>query len=334
MTSDCDFQINATDDSVQSLTPPSDLQRFEGISFSSTGNIIAVASSDTDTVFLFRRKPNGLFEDTPYWSLSGPQSHLDYPHDVSFSLSGTTELLAVAQRRGAITIYEKNQADDNYGLDPIFEICGPEAHLNHSDGVAFVPPNNDFLAACNLLNDTISFYRRTSSRSQISFTVEPVFELRHHSLAHPDGIAFSRCGTWLAVANHGNHTVSIFQRQTSILSGSKIRYEPEPLAILEDSLLRHPHSVAFTPQNHLIVTSAGGNYFSVYGRNRLDFNRRWSQSPLAVKTVSAQDIFNRLNGCNKMEGGPKGLAIYKNSVAICTPSDGVKIYSFLERGAV
>lgn len=326
------FKIDATNDSVQSLTPPNELERFEGIAFSSSGNIIGVASSDTNTVFLFRRKVDGLFEDTPYWSINGAKSALDYPHDVSFSQSGAnTELLAVAQRRGAIAIYEKSRTNDNYDLDPIFEICGPEANLNHSDGVAFVPPNNDYLAACNLLTDNISFYQR-SSRSPICFTVEPVFEIKHQSLCHPDGLAFSRCGRWLAVANHGNHSVSIFQRHTSNPSGSKLRYGPEPLAILNDPELRHPHSVAFTPKaNHLIVTNAGANYFSVYGRQLHNFKMRWSQSPVARHTVGPDNIFEEINACNKMEGGPKGVAIHGNSLAICTPDHGVKIYSFRER---
>ena len=168
MTGNSGFEIDASDDSVQSLAPPSNLQRFEGIAFSSSGNIIAVATSDTNTVFLFRRKANGLFEDTPYWSINGPRSRLNYPHDVSFSRSGDSELLAVAQRGGAIALYEQNRANENYGPDPVFEICGPKTKLNYSDGVAFVPPNNDYLAACNLEIGTISFYRRIS-RSPIGF---------------------------------------------------------------------------------------------------------------------------------------------------------------------
>src|SRR5438309_11458133 len=65
------FEIDADDDSVQSLAPPSALQRFEGIAFSSSGSVIAVATSETNTVHLFRRKADGLFEDPPYRSLDG-----------------------------------------------------------------------------------------------------------------------------------------------------------------------------------------------------------------------------------------------------------------------
>ncbi len=158
------IEIDDNDDSIQSLAPPSKLQRFEGIAFSSTGNIIATAASETNTVFLFRRNANGLFEDTPYWSINGPRSGINYPHDVAFALSGETELLAVAQRRGAISIYEKQRASENFGPDPVIEICGSETKLNFSDGVAFVPPDNICLAACNLEIGTIFFINKLQSR--------------------------------------------------------------------------------------------------------------------------------------------------------------------------
>jgi DNA-binding beta-propeller fold protein YncE len=331
MTGNSRFEINARDDSVQSLAPPSKSQRFEGIAFSSSGNIIAVATSETNIVFLFRRKADGLFEDTPYWSISGPRSGLNYPHDVSFSLLGDTELLAVAQRGGAIAIFEKNRANDNYGPDPVFEIRGPQTKLNFSDGVAFVPPNNDYLAACNLEIRSISFYRRVS-RSPIGFELDPVFELKHRSFSNPDGLAFSQRGRWLAIANHGNHSVSMFQRRNRILSRGKLSYGPEPVTIIKDPRLRHPHSVAFTPEtSHLVVTNAGANYISVYEPPSHNFRMRWSQSPIVQITVGPDHIFKEVNARNKMEGGPKGVAIHKSSLAICSPEHGIKIFSFRER---
>jgi DNA-binding beta-propeller fold protein YncE len=330
MTGNARFEFDASD-SVQSLAPPNKSQRFEGIAFSSSGNIIGVATSETDTVFLFRQGANGLFEDTPYCSIDKPTSGINYPHDVAFSRTGDTELLAVAQRGGAIAIFEKNRANDNFGPDPAFEICGPKTKLNFSDGVAFVPPNNDCLAACNLEIRSISFYRRVS-HSPIGFEVEPVFELKHRSLSNPDGLAFSQCGRWLAIANHGNHSVSVFQRRNRILSGGKLRFGPEPVTIIKDPGLRHPHSVAFTPEtNHLVVTNAGANYISVYEPRTHNLGMRWSQSPVVQKTVGPDHIFKEVNARNKMEGGPKGIAIHKNSLAICSPEHGIKIFSFRER---
>jgi 6-phosphogluconolactonase (cycloisomerase 2 family) len=325
----CDIEIEASDYSVQNLAPPNNLQRFEGIAFSPSGNILGIAASDTNTIFLFRRKPDGLFEDIPYSSMNGPGSGLNYPHDVSFALSGNTELLAVAQRAGSISFYEKNKTGDHYSTDPVFEICGPEARLHGADGVAFVPPDNDYLAACNLKNSTITFYRKIPG-APIGFKLRPVFELKR-GLSTPDGLGFSQCGKWLAVANHGNHTVSVYRRRESIFSRRKIKYGPRPVTLIEDPGLRHPHSVAFTPKtNHLVVTNAGANYFSVYRPEGRGSKMRWSQSPVLQKIVGPEEIFKEVNARNKMEGGPKGIAIHENSLAICSPEHGVKIYSFRE----
>lgn len=322
-------EIEATDGSVQNLAPPNQLQRFEGIAFSTSGNIIGVATSDTNTVFLFRKKPDGRFDDTPYWSINGPESRLNYPHDLSFSLSGDTELLAVAQRAGSVSIYEKDQSNDQYGTDPVFEIRGAETRLNYTDGIAFVPPNNDYLAACNLKTSRIIFYGKTSG-SSIGFELEPVFELRH-GVFKPDGLAFSQCGEWLAVANHGNHTVSVYQRRKSIFSPRKLKYGPRPVTVIKDPGFRYPHSVAFTPEtNHLVVTNAGANYFSIYEPQRRYSKMRWSQSPVLQKIVGPDSIFQAVNARNKMEGGPKGIAIHKNSLAVCSPEHGIKIYTLRE----
>ncbi len=324
------IEIEATADSVQNLAPPDSLQRFEGIAFSPSGNTIGAATSDTNTVFLFRRKPDGRFEDAPYSRIQGPRSKLKYPHDLSFSLSGETELLAVAQRSRAICIYQKHKTTDDYSTDPVFEIRGRIARLNFSDGVAFVPPDDNFLAACNLKTSTITFYRSTSGLS-VGFELKPVFRLKHPSLYRPDGLAFSQCGTWLAVANHGNNTVSIYERQRQDFPGQEIQYGPAPVTIIRDPGLRYPHSVAFTPQtNHLVVTNAGANYFNLYPPERHGPEMRWSQSPVLQPILGSESVFNQINSRNKMEGGPKGVAIHKTSLAVCSPVYGIKIYSFRE----
>jgi 6-phosphogluconolactonase (cycloisomerase 2 family) len=201
--------------------------------------------------------------------------------------------------------------------------------LNYTDGVAFVPPDNDYLAACNLRTNRISFYRRTYG-SRVGFELEPVFELRHR-VFRPDGIAFSRCGEWLAVANHGNHTVSIYRRRQSIFARRKLKYSRIPATVIKDPGFRYPHSVAFTPDtHHLVVTSAGANYFSIYAPQGRGWSMRWSQLPVLKKIVGPDSIFQQVNASNKMEGGPKGVAIYKDILAVCSPEHGIKIYSLRE----
>lgn len=318
------FKFEVQPDSVQNLRPEGKLERFEGLAFSTSGDTLGVATADSNAVLLYRRTENGLFENTPYFRLGG----LDYPHDLSFSTCGSTELLAVAQRTGALALFREN--GNGYDSVPTFEISGAETKLTHSDGVSFVPPLNNYLAACNLGTSSISFYPRLS-RSPLRFALKPDFELTHSSVVHPDGLAFSQCGRWLAIANHGNASVSIFQRRSKLFRVGKLRYGPEPVTVIEDKSLRYPHSVAFTPRtNHLIVTNAGGNFFSVYEPRRSHFGLNWSQVSSAQTTVGDDQTFQAVNGENKMEGGPKGLAVHGNMIAVCSPEIGIKLYSFQE----
>lgn len=320
---------NCLDDSFQSLAPPSDLFRYEGVAFSTSGNVIAVATLESNTVFLYRRAAGGRFEEVPYCSIGGPASRLIDPHDVSFGLLGDNEFLAVVQRGGTISIFEQNRANEGYGPDPVFEITGVQTHLKYSDGVSFVPPGNQHLAVCNLGNASISFYRQVS-QSPVVFGLVPTFELKHPSLCNPDGLAFSNCGRWLAVANHGGHSVSIFERLDAALNGT-LEYGPDPVTILRDPLLRYPHSVAFSPEtNHLVVTNSGANYFCVYEPKGDACRLRWAEAPVIQQTVGPQSIFDAINGRNEMEGGPKGVAMHQNTLAVTGTAHGVKIYSFCE----
>jgi DNA-binding beta-propeller fold protein YncE len=321
------IDIESSNGSVQHLAPPNNLQRFEGIAFSPCGNKLGVATADTNTIFLFRRKPDGGFEDAPYSSIAGPGSRLNYPHDLSFSSTGNRDLIAVAQRSGSICIYERDARNDSYGSEPVFEITGASTGLNFSDGVAFVPPDNEYVAVCNALIHKLTFYRKAPGPG-IAFTSEPAFELQHRSINTPDGLAFTDCGRWLAVANHGNHTVSIHERR------GDGEYKARASTIIRDGGLRYPHSVAFTPKtNHLVVTSAGANYFSVYESVRGWFGTRWSRSPVLRQIVGPDDVFQEVNSRNKQEGGPKGVAVHKNHIAVCSPEHGIRIYSFRETAA-
>jgi hypothetical protein len=323
-------KIPTSDDAVQTLTPQDDVHRYEGIAFSPEGDRIALATSEGNAILLYRRGRDGQFEDTPYLRIGGRGARLDYPHDAAFARVGDRELLAVASRGGSVPVWEKHRDDEDYPRDPAFEIGGPEAALNYSDGVAFVPPRNDHIAVCNALDSSITFYRMTA-RAPVAFRLKPVFTLRHESLQRPDGLAFSACGRWLAAANHGADTATIYRRRSRLLSGNQLRYRAKPVAIIRDSSLRFPHSVAFAPRsNALVVTNAGANYFNLYAKQPGRFRHRWAPAPIVRHIVGDDAVFREVNASNKMEGGPKGVAIHEDCLAICGPEYGVKIYSFAE----
>lgn len=324
------IEIETSEDSVQSISPFNQLQRFEGVRFSPDGNVLAVVASDANTVFLFQRAENGRFEEVPFSFVTGGFSGLEYPHDVSFSDIGDTHLLAVAQRAGAISIFERPRSERYFRREPAFEIRGGKTGFRNSDAVAFIPSDDAHLAACDLAKNTVSFFQKTSE-TPMEFGLQPVFKLNHPSLSDPDGLAFSDCGRWLAVGNHGNHTVCVFKRPSDVLADDGICYELAPVSVIADPSLRHPHSVAFTPRtNHLVVTSAGMNYFSVHEPAETPGGMAWSNEPVLRVVVGSEHIFKEVNAKNKMEGGPKGIAIHGSNIAVCSPQCGVKIYTFSE----
>ncbi len=294
----------------QRIRPSSGRQRFEGIAFAPDGASLAVATSEANALFFYRHAEGRVAEE-PFAMIAGARSRLEYPHDVAFSASG--DLMAVAQRKGAIAVYEKS--GDGFGADPAFVIRGAKTRLRFSDGVAFVPPADDMLAACNLESDSVSFYRMTS-RSPLAFELTPSLELKHDSIFEPDGLAFSSDGRWLAVANHGRHSVTIFARPSG------------EATVIRHRSFRYPHSVAFTPGGgHLLVTNAGANYFSVFEYGR----RGWSRSPVARHIVGPDHAFREVNARCKMEGGPKGIAVHGDHVAVCSPELGIVMYTLHRR---
>jgi|SRR5436190_13621276 len=317
--------IDARIELMQTLALSNPQQRAEGIAISSSGSMMAIATADADTVLLYRRQSSGRFDTEPCDTLCGPGSRLSYPHDVSFAPAAGGELLAVAQRRGSITIYNSGSMAGNFGPEPAFEISGAGSRLDFSDGVAFVPPLNDHLAACNLAFGTISFYRKRSD-SPLAFDPHPRFEL-WQGLAEPDGLAFSASGEWLAVANHGNHSVSIFRRRIRGASGDSFRFGPAPVAVIADAGFRYPHSLAFDAADHLFVTNAGANFFSVVAPTKLGDRIQWTPLPGGQHVVGSESGFRAINAENKMEGGPKGIAIHRDTLAVCSPQHGVLLYA-------
>ena len=181
--------------------------------------------------------PTACSKRLPIGPLAAP-AHASTIRTMSSSHSAATR---DCLRSRAIAIYRKGGGKEHYGREPAFEIRGPDSKLAFSDGVAFVPPDNRYVAACNLALGTISFYRRLSL-TPVRFEATPSFELSHESVYQPDGLAFSSCGRWLATANHGGNTVSVFKRRSRIFAGHDPVYGLEPVTVIrdEDCAIRIP----------------------------------------------------------------------------------------------
>lgn len=314
----------------QQISPPPTERHIEGIGFSACGRLLVAAQADRDRIALYRRaSPAAMFEAQPYCVLSDPDGRIAYPHDAAFSPDERSLLLAVAQRTDSLLIYRRRAGTDEYGPHPAAVISGVESGLEYSDGVAFVPPQGDQLAACNLSRCSVSFYAVRVDGEAVQADIAPTAVLEHDAIIDPDGIGFSADGEFLALANHGNHSVVIFRRNHDPSTRAAHPYGPEPACLIRDPHLRFPHSVAFTASgHHLLVTNAGANHVGLYLCNRYGENGvTWSRHASTTVPIANADVFRRANQDNAMEGGPKGIATRADEFAVCSPQVGIMVFN-------
>lgn len=300
----------------------------EGVAFSRCGNLLALAHAVDQRVSVYERRGEADgYSARPVWVIEGPESGVDYPHDVDFSPDG--RLLVVANRRGrSLTCYLRQPGGAvRFGSRPHWTIRGHLSRLRHPDGAKFVPPGGAYLAAANLTRNSVTFYRRSRlRRSRYSARACFVLEGPETRLAEPDGLAFSDDGGLLAVTNHAADTVTVYAR------GRRApRYGPAPIAEIggSPSRLSCPHSVAFSPGGtHLAITNAGGRTVSVYrrGRGPDPDSSPWSEAPVLEIEACDPAGFEATNRLNRREGGPKGVAFGPDCMGVCSPCFGLRLH--------
>ncbi len=279
---------------LQGIAPRAAQSHYEGCALSADGRMLAVADAHDNAVLLFRKHAGAGFETVPYRVIEGEPAGLDFPHDVSFGPSGSGEILAVAQRDGVVSLFDPQPGA---GDAPLAELRGAETDLSFSDGVAFVPPDGRLLAVSNLLSHSITFYARPSLDS-VCFEPRPVHRLAAGSIMRPDGLGISPCGGFLAVANHGAHSVSLFRR------GADGGYGPRAMQIISGPDLVHPHSVAFTEgARHLVITNSGAAHVTVLARQQDVFGVSWQRMKHGLPRFTPKAVFDRVNGEDPLRAG-------------------------------
>jgi sugar lactone lactonase YvrE len=306
--------------------PAATLGLAEGVAFSPDGRVLAIAHAADQRVTLYARDgDDDPWSDRPRWVIQGEGSGVDYPHDVDFSPDGTR--LVVANRQGrSVTCYARLPGDAlRFSDRPIWTLRGRRSRLGYCDGVKFVPPAGDFLAAVDLKHDRVTLYARSAWFAG-RFRRRPahVLEGEETRLAKPDGLAFSPAGALLAVTNHGGGTVTVYAR------GARAPvYGPRPVAVIGAGRLRYPHSVAFSPDgDHLAVSDAGARTVCVWRREPGDdpAASRWPEAPAYEVEACDPATFEAKNRVEPKEGGPKGIAFGADSLAICSAGVGLRVH--------
>ena len=80
------FQIDKK--CVQRIVPSNDSERFEGVDFSRSGDVLAVATSESNSVLLFRRKPTAVLKIHPSGPLADRQTGSIIPMMYRFREAG------------------------------------------------------------------------------------------------------------------------------------------------------------------------------------------------------------------------------------------------------
>lgn len=322
------FYLDADDANVQHVKVSSPADHFEGIAFSRSGKVIAIAAAGAGAIFLYRRQDDGHFEDTPFHRITGREAALKYPHDVSFATVGNREYLASTERRGTISLWAAYPRTAQENSLPTLTIGGPDAAAGYYDSISSYPGAEGYLAAGNFADDSVNFFRLIADPA-IGCSSRPQSVFRSPYLCAPDGIAFSACGAWLACSNHFNHTVSVFQLQSPATEDRGPVFDPVPVMMIRDPGIRFPHSLAFCPgTNDIAVTSAGSPYVNVYAAIADRQMPRWSSTSVHRFLFCPVDIFEPINSESPRQGGGKGIAIHGDALAICSPEMGFKIYKY------
>lgn len=295
------ISIDPTPATIIRATESSGLNHTEGVTFSPSGDYVLAVNSHNNSITFYKQISGSLYETTPSFTISGPQSKLCYPHDASFSPDG--EYLAVANRHNnSIVIYKRKPYDMEFDIVPIAEIKGKDSQLDLPGAVIYSSHENSIIVA-NATTSSLTFYHYEGDH----YDQAPYQVIQDTSIYAPDGLAVSMDGELLAATSHHSHSVVIFQRE----SGSG-QFNPKPFQVIEkeQGRFKYPHSLAFHPiTNDLVVSNSEGKQnIQLF---QLEAGQRYFSAPTFSMEVSVMYDASTIHLLEKLsqEGGVKGVAI-------------------------
>lgn len=279
-----------------------ELGRTEDVHLSPDNRRLAIAGHLSNRVLVLGIDIDWVGEDAPQVRLHSPQPlesrEFSYPHGLFWSSDDT---LLVANRQGGVPVFRIPPfAEDTTPceLQPLLRLETAHPALVETPGSVSVRALRcgclDVLV-CNNFTHQVTQHLVDPDSAPPSAVAGST--LLFHGLDIPDGVVHSPDGRWIAVSNHNEHCVRLYD------TSRPLGPDTEPAARLLG--VDYPHGLRFAAASRrLLVADAGAPFVHVYtcpdGRWR---GGRWDHRRLRVL-----DEHTFLQGrSNPQEGGPKGL---------------------------
>ncbi|MEP7206433.1 MAG: hypothetical protein ABI920_05800 [Casimicrobiaceae bacterium] len=276
--------------------------RTEDVAFSPSNRRIAFAGFGHNKIIVFDVQLDVVAGGTrvrltDWVEMKSPS--LKRPHGLVFIDEKT---LVVANRAGDAPIFEvpaSGLREKACVVQPLQTIrCDDAHHLRWPGSVTASSIGGDRyeLLVCNNYIHRVS--RHVVERNEKGLVLESHEILLGEGLSVPDGVAIDRRREWIAISNHGTHTVLLYENTPSLDLHAK------PDGILRN--VNYPHGVRFTADGaFLLVADAGSPYLNVYARGA---SWRGARQPHTAIRLLDETTFER-GRYHPTEGGPKGIDI-------------------------
>ncbi len=221
------------------------------------------------------------------------------PHGISFIDEDT---VIVANREGGVPILRlppPGAVGNAFELSAVQTIFGDEHHRLSSPGsvsVIRIDAHRHEVLICDNYAHKVTRHL-IDERENLRVTSNEV--LLSKGLNIPDGVAVNMGRRWIAISNHLDHNVLLYENT------AKLNRDSEPDGILNN--VNCPHGVRFTADDEFIlVADAGAPFVNVYARD----GHSWQgvRDPVNSFRSMAPRVFKR-GRHNPQEGGPKGIDI-------------------------
>jgi len=224
---------------------------------------------------------------------------LNSPHGLAFI---DDETLIVANRSGAMPVLKlpsSGMGEKAIAVTPIRTIRGGLFSKLKSPGSVTIIAHDGEQYEALVCNNYVHRVTRHILDGRKGFRARRNQILLREGLNVPDGVAVSPDQRWIAISNHSEQEVLLFE------NSKKLNPRSRPDGVLRKG--EYPHGLCFTPDGkYIVVADAGRPFVHIYAKGGSDW--RSDRDPVGSVRIMGTEAFLR-GRYNSEEGGPKGIDI-------------------------